>query len=98
MFWSTALLWSRFWTSASLAGFRSGGSKSAGRVFQTALQFLGDVRSREGLRSTEEHLDAVKNFGDIVDAEGMRRFLGAFGWARMSFPKEVLVVMSPLTA
>ena len=59
--------------------------------------FLLD-RGRTGLRSTEEHLDAVKHSGEIKNTEGMRRFLGAFGWVRKSFPKEVIVTLPALTA
>ena len=61
------------------SGFSLGAGKSTDKVFQTSLQFLGDIVSQDGLQSTEEHLESVKHFGDIIDEAGMRRFLGAFG-------------------
>ena len=80
------------------SGFSLGGSKSTGKIFQPEMEFLGDIVGRHGLRSTENHLDAVKHFGPINDAPAMRRFLGAFGWVRKSFPKECIVVLPELTA
>ena len=73
------------------SGFSLGASKSLGKLFQPQLEFLGDVVGRHGLQSTEAHLDAVKYYGDITNPEGMRRFLGAFGWVRKSYPKEAIL-------
>ncbi len=80
------------------SGFSLGAAKSTGKIFQAEIEFLGDIVGREGLRSTEKHLDAVKHFGEVNDIEAMRRFLGAFGWVRKSYPKEVIVILPTLTA
>ena len=41
------------------SGFSLGASKSAGKIFQPEITFLGDIVDRNGLKSTEEHLGAV---------------------------------------
>jgi hypothetical protein len=79
------------------SGFSLGAAKSTGKIFQAEIEFLGDIVGREGLRSTEKHLDAVKHFGEVNDIEAMRRFLGAFGWVRKSYPKEVIAILPTLT-
>ena len=62
-----------------VSGFSLGASMSVGRIARHGIEFPGDIVGREGLRNTRLHLDAVLHWGDIGDAEGGRRFLGAFG-------------------
>jgi hypothetical protein len=86
-----------FMDTCIITGFSLGAGKSAKNIFQPEVKFLGDMCGRHGLTSTEEHLDAVKHFGEIETPEAMRRFLGAFGWTRKSFPQEVIIILPALT-
>ena len=97
MCWSTARRWTLL-GHLHCKRISPGAAMSTGKIFQAEIEFLGDIVGREGLRSTEKHLDAVKHFGEVNDIEAMRRFLGAFGWVRKSDPKEVIVILPTLTA
>ena len=77
---------------------RFGAKKSRGRIAQICFEWLGSICSREGMEACEHHLKAVREWGEISDISGMRRFLGNFNWVRQHFPHEFVLALPALTA
>ena len=80
-----------------VSGFSLGASKSKNRICRFELDILGDICGRVTLQATEDHLRAIREWGPILDAGAMRRFLGTFQWVRKSIPVEAVVALPELT-
>ena len=67
-------------------------------MVQPRFEWLGEYICRNGREACERHIKAINEWGEIKDANGMRRFLGNFGWARPQFPVEYVALLRALTA
>ena len=65
---------------------------------QPRLEWLVEYIVRNGREACERHIKAINEWGEIKDANGMRRFLGNFGGARPHFPVEYVALLPALTA
>ena len=73
-----------------VSGFALGAAKTKGRIAQVEFEWLGSVCGRTGMEACDGHLAAVRNWADITDPSGMRRFLGNFNWVRGHFPLSLI--------